>query len=148
MKIILEKDVLNLGKIGEIKDVSLGYARNYLFPRGLALPASEKNLKLLAERKKKEEHLKLKKIDELKEFAQRLEKMSCTIEVKTGEGEKIFGVVTGQDIIEALAKEGINLEKKDILLAEPIRHIGVYTVEVRLHPEIKANLKVWVISAK
>lgn len=148
MKIILQEDIPNLGKAGEIKDVTDGYARNYLFPRNLALLANKKNLRLWEGKKKNQEKEELRKLKQAEGMAQTLEKMSCTISVKSGKEEKIFGAVTNADIAEALGKEGINIDKKDILLAEPIRHIGAYIVEVNLHPQVKAKLKVWVVSEK
>jgi len=148
MKIILQEDIPNLGKAGEIKDVADGYARNYLFPRNLALLANEKNLCLWEKKKRLAEKKELEKVKQAEEMAQTLEKISCTISVKSGKEEKIFGAVTNADIAEALGKEGINIDKKDILLAEPIRHIGAYIVEVNLHPQVKAKLKVWVVSQK
>lgn len=148
MRIIFQEDIPNLGKAGEIKDVADGYARNYLFPRNLALLANKKNLRLWEEKKKNQEKKELRKLKQAEEMAQTLERTSCTISVKSGKEEKIFGAVTNTDIAEALNKEGINIDKKDILLAEPIRHIGAYIVEVNLHPQVKAKLKVWVVSEK
>lgn len=148
MKIILQTDIPNLGKAGEIKEVSPGYARNYLFPKDLALIANEKNLRLWEEKKrlmKKKEQEKLKSAEEL---ARKLEKMSCTITVKSGEEGKIFGAVTNTDIADELNKQGINIEKKDILLTELIHHLGAYIVDIRVHPQGMAKLKVWVVPVK
>lgn len=146
MKIILQSDVPNLGKAGEIKEVAPGYARNYLFPKCLALSADEKNLHLWEEKKKLAERKELEKLKQAEELARNIEKLSCTIAVKTGEEGKMFGAVTNADIAEELGKEGINIDKKDILLAEPIRHLGAYIVDLQLHPQVIAKLKVWVVS--
>ncbi len=146
MKIILQSDVLNLGKAGEIKEVSAGYARNYLFPKNLALIADEKNVHLWEEKKKSAEKKELGKFKDAEELAQKLEKLSCTITVKSGEEEKIFGAVNNADIAEELGKQGISIDKKDILLPEPIRHLGAYIVEIQVHPRLTAKLKVWVVS--
>jgi len=148
MKIILQADIPHLGKAGEIKEVSLGYARNYLFPQDLALAANEKNLHLWEEKKRLAEKKELEKLRQAKELAQKLEKLSCTIMAKSGEEERIFGAVTNADIAEELYKQGINVEKKDILLLEPIRHLGAYIVDLQVHPQVIAKLKVWVVSAK
>jgi large subunit ribosomal protein L9 len=146
MKIILQTDVFNLGKAGEIKEVSPGYARNYLFPKSLALTADEENIRLWEEKKKLAEKKELKKFKQAEELAQKLEKVSCTITVKSGEEEKIFGAVNNADIAEELSKQGINIDKKDILLPEPIRHLGAYIVEVQVHQRVTAKLKLWVVS--
>ncbi len=148
MKIILQEDVPNLGKAGEIKEVAPGYARNYLIPRKCVLPATETNIRLWEEKKKLIEKKELEKIKQAQELAKVIEKMSSTIEVKVGQEEKLFGAVTNNDIAEALNKEGIKIDKKDILLTEDIHNIGVYTVDVRLHPGVTAKLKVWVVAQR
>lgn len=154
MKIILQTDIPNLGKAGEIKEVSPGYARNYLFPKDLALIANEKNLRLWEEKKRLMEKKEQEKLKSAEELARKLEKMSCTITVKSGEEGKIFGAVTNADIADELNKQAeshglprINIEKKDILLTEPIHHLGAYIVDVRVHPQGMAKLKVWVVSS-
>ena len=146
MKVILQVDVPHLGKAGEIKEVAKGYARNYLFPKDLVLSANEKNLRIFEEKKRLAEKKELEKLKQAEELAQNLGKLSLTIMVKSGEEGKIFGAVTNADIAEALSKEEINIDKKNILLAEPIRHIGAYIVEVNLHLPVTAKLKVWVVS--
>lgn len=145
MKVILRADIDKLGKEGEIKEVKDGYAINYLIPQKLAYPADKKNLRRLEEEKKarakKEEKIR-KQMEELK---QKIESLSCNISVKAGEGDKLYGAVTSQHIVENLHKYGINLDRHQIELEEPIKRLGVYRVPVKLNPEIKATLKVWVV---
>ncbi len=145
MKVILRVDIDKLGKAGEVKEVKDGYAINYLIPKNLVYPATKKNLKRLEEEKevyvKKEEKIR-KQMEELK---QKIESLSCNISVKVGEDDKLYGSVTSQHIVENLHKYGINLDKHQIELEEPIKKLGVYHIPVKLYPEIKANLKVWVI---
>lgn len=146
MKVILLKDMNGLGKIGDIVDVKKGYGRNFLIPRKLALlytKAAEaifkelQNQETLRKEKIKKSALKLK---------ERLETLSLTMCVHAGEDGKIFGSVTNKDISELLKKEGYEIDKKNILIAEEIRELGVYSVDIDLHPEIKAKVKVWVVS--
>ncbi len=125
--------------------VSDGYGRNYLIPRRLAWEANEKNIRRLKEEKQKEEEKDEKILRSAVTFASKLDKISCTISVKVGENEKIFGAVTSSDIREALLSKGIDVDKKDILLDEPIKKLGVYTVEVRVHSKVIGRVKVWVV---
>lgn len=144
-KLILKRDVRGLGKIGDTVSAKDGYARNFLIPQGLALEHSSSNIKILEEekkREKKEVEKEKKKAEELKE---KISKVSCTIPVKVGEEGKLFGSVTLVDIASALVQEGIEIDKRKIELDEPIKVLGVYTVPVRLHPEVSANIKVWVV---
>lgn len=145
MKVILREDVENLGRIGDVVEVAAGYGRNYLLPRGLAVKASTKNLKEQAHQKK----LIQARLDSQKKDAEALagslESVSCTIARKTGEEEKLYGSVTSRDIEEALKEEGVSIDRKRILLEEPIKKLGVYTVPVKLHSEVTGNIKVWVV---
>ncbi len=145
MKVILCQTVKSLGERGDVILVSDGYARNYLIPRRLAWEADEKNIRRLKEEKRKEGEKDEKILRSAVTFASKLDKISCTITVKTGESEKIFGAVTSSDIREALLSKGINVDKKDILLDEPIKKLGVYTMEVRIHPKVTGRVKVWVV---
>jgi len=145
MKVILKEDVKNLGDLGEVVNVSDGYARNYLIPKGLAEFATPENIRMLdRESKIKKDKLeKLKKEAEL--FAQKLEEVSCTIVKKAGEDDKLFGSVTTQDVQESLKNEGIEIDKKKIVLEEPIKSLGVYKVSIKIHPEVDASVKIWVV---
>ncbi len=145
MKIILRKDVENLGSISEIKEVKNGYANNYLIPKNLAYPATDRYLKIFENEKK----IALKKLEkmnkEAQELKEKLENLSLNINVKVGEDEKLFGSVTSQDIIEKLEEQGINLSKKQIIIKENIRKLGIYNIQIKIASEIEAALKVWII---
>ena len=145
MKVILRQPVKGLGERGDVILVKDGYGRNYLIPRRLAWEADEKNIRRLKEEKRREEEKDEKILRSAFAFASKLDKISCTIPVKVGESEKIFGAVTSSDIREALLSKGIDVDKKDVLLDEPIKELGVYTVEVRVHPKVTGRVKVWVV---
>ena len=145
MKLILREDVENLGKIGEIVEVAGGYGRNYLLPRGLAVKASTKNLKEQEHQKKLIQARMDRQRKDAQEMAGSLDSVSCTIARKTGEDEKLYGSVTSRDIEEALREEGVSIDRKRVLLEEPLKKLGVYTVPVKLHAEVTGNIKVWVV---
>jgi large subunit ribosomal protein L9 len=145
MKVIFLQDIKNIGKAGEIKDLSEGYARNFLFPKKLALEANAENMKVyenqkLIEKKKYEQLIK-----DAHTLKEKLEKASCTITVKVGEDDKMFGSVTNSDISKHLENSGFKIEKKDIILEHPIKELGVYTVDVKLHHDVTAKVKIWVV---
>ena len=145
MKVILREDVKDLGDMGAIVDVSDGYARNYLVPKGLAVEANVKNVKAL-EHEKRIIQGKVKKIKNAAEdLSERVSKMSLVIKAKSGEEGKLFGSVTTMDIAELLQKEGVEIDKKRISLDEPIKRLGSYTVSVKLHPEIATQLQLEVL---
>jgi large subunit ribosomal protein L9 len=146
MKVILHQDVADLGAIGELVTVKDGYARNYLVPQGLAVKASMKNVAELEHQKRMVERHKLKVQQGASELAESLARVSCTIPVLVGEQDKLFGSVTTRDIEEALAAEGVKIHRRQIELSEPIRSVGVYTVDVRLHSDVMGKLKVWVVA--
>jgi len=147
VKVILTEDVAGLGKLGDLVQVKDGYARNYLIPKKLALPANPQNVKVLEHQKnlirQKQNRIK----SEAEKLAEKIEKMSCTIAKPTGEEDKLFGAVTSIDIEESLREEGIIIDRKKILLEEPIKSLGIYKVPIKLHPEVTANLKVWVVKS-
>lgn len=145
MKVILMEDVPSLGKMGDLVKVSDGYGRNYLVPHGKAMKATTHNIKIL-----EHQTTQLKnKVDKIKrdaeKLAKRIEAVSCTVTKSAGEEEKIFGSVTSMDIEESLKVEGIEVDRKKIILEEPIKSLGIYTVPIKLHPEVTAQLKVWVV---
>lgn len=145
MKVVLRQDIENLGKFGETVVVKDGYARNYLIPKGLALEASEKNLKVIA---REREAMVKKKEREKKDalaLADKIRNSSCTVEVEVGLDDRMFGVVTNQDIVLAYEEKGIILDKRMIELKEPLRDLGVFYVPVRIHPEVTVEAKVWVV---
>ena len=144
-KIILLKDVDNLGRSGDVVSASEGYARNFLFPRGIALSATEQNIKVAeANRKQKAEAMEKEKQEAMK-LADAISKVSCTIAVEAGKDDKLFGSVTSADIQKALEAEGINIDKKKIELKDHITQIGIFQIPIKLHQEIIATLKLWVV---
>ncbi|MBI4831514.1 MAG: 50S ribosomal protein L9 [Candidatus Lindowbacteria bacterium] len=147
MKVILREDIKRLGKAGEVVEVKDGYGRNYLIPRNLAVSADAGHLRQLEHERKVLREKKDKGLKDAKNLAEKISAASCTIPVQVGEEEKIFGSVTAMDIAECLKKEGIEIDKKIIQLEEPIKSVGVFTVPVRIVPEVEAKLKVWVVKA-
>lgn len=145
MKIILLETIDRLGKVGEVISVKDGFARNYLIPNRKAKEATAGNMKMLDILKKKEAALEKEKLDKAKEIAARISALSLTIAATAGEEEKLFGSVSNEMIAEALAAEGVKVDKKDIILDEPIKALGSFQVVVKIHPEVKVNLRVWVV---
>jgi len=163
MKVILKQEVEGLGKIGDIKSVKDGYARNYLFPKGLVLEANDRNLKIIEKEKIKVAEIKIKELAEVTEFAKKLSAVSITLPVATvpGEENKIFGSVGPADISVALKSEGFDIDKKSIVLVHPLKELGAFDVNIkihpvrngvpqsgisnRVHPEITAKIKVWLV---
>lgn len=144
-ELILMADIEGLGLEGETVKVSEGYARNYLIPRKLAVPITSAVLKRLEKNRLEREARHLKELEVAQSLALTLEKMSCTITAKVGENDKLFGSVTTADIIASLKQQGIALDKRRIQMAEPIRELGVFPVKIKLHPQVEASLKVWVV---
>ncbi len=145
MKVILTQTIDRLGKIGDIVNVKDGYARNYLFPKNAAKEATAGNMKILDSLKKKQVLEDAKRLDEAKALAERIAALSITISAKSADEEKLFGTVTTEMISAALGNEKLNIDKKDIVLDEPIKKLGVYQVGVKVHPEVKASLRVWIV---
>lgn len=145
MKVILKKDVKSLGKKGQVCEVSDGYARNFLFPRELAVEATTGNLNDLASKKANEQRKKEKEKQEAQELAAKLNSITLEVITKTGEGGRLFGSVTNKEIAEALkAKYKIDIDKRKIELKEPIKALGTFNVQVKLHPEVSAQFQVQV----
>lgn len=145
MQIILREDVSSLGKAGDLVKVANGYARNYLIPRKMAVEATPRNLKALEHEKLLIEHKKRRELKDSESLKEKIESISCTIGVKVGEDDKLFGSVTSMDIEEGLKREGVEIDRRKIELEEPIRTLGVYTVPIKIAPETQAKLKVWVV---
>lgn len=145
MKVILQQEVKKLGKKGEIIEVSEGYARNYLLPQKLAIPATAINVNTAKQQKEAEVRKTQRLQDEAKLHAAQLSKLSVTLPVKTGEGGKLFGSVTSKDIADALkAQHGIELDKRKIELKDSVKSLGTFPVVIRLHPEVTAQIEVTV----
>lgn len=146
MKVILRQNVENLGSMGEIVTVKDGYARNYLIPNSLAYIATAKAEKVLEQEKK----LYAKKMAQEKSaaelVAQQLAELQVSIAMKVGEEGKLYGSVTPQMIAQELAVRGYNIDKRNILIEDPIRSLGVFDINVKLYHDVSASLKIWVIS--
>lgn len=144
MDIILCKDVEKLGKTGEVVKVKEGFARNFLFPQKLAFSATPGNLKRIELQKVKinAENVKLKK--EAEALAEKLSKVSCTVTVEVNDLEKLYGSVNEIDIAKALDVEGFSIDKKVIILENPIEDLGIFEIGVKLHPEVIAKIRLWV----
>lgn len=146
MKVILAEDIEKIGKIGDTVTVADGYGRNYLLPRKLAVMADTKNVKRLEHQKSLVSQKQKKLRDTAERIAQAVEALSLTVTVKVGDQLKLFGSVTAKDLHEHLAQENIIIPPKSILLEEPIKSLGIYSVDVKVHPERTAKLKVWVVA--
>ena len=145
MKVILRKNFDQLGKVGDVLTVKDGYARNYLIPRQIAYQASKCNILALEEEKKQIIKKEAKELEAAQKFAAELEKVSITIPVKVGEEDKIFGTVTSQMISDSLKEKGYDIDKRKIEIIEPIKSLGIYSVSVKLHHSVSANMKTWVV---
>lgn len=145
MKVILRKNFDQLGKVGDVVVVKDGYARNYLIPRQIAYQATPGNIRALEEEKKQIIKKEVKELDDAQKLASELEKISITISVKVGEEEKIFGSVTNQMIADAIKEKGFEIDRRKIEITEPIKALGIYSVSVKLHPSVAANIKTWVV---
>ncbi|QQZ62599.1 50S ribosomal protein L9 [Paenibacillus sonchi] len=145
MKVIFIKDVKGQGKKGQVKEVSEGYASNFLLPRGLVRPATEGNVKTLENQAAAEKRRKDQEKEEAVQLGKKLDELTLTLKAKAGEGGRLFGAITSKQIGEALAAaHGITIDKRKIELSDPIRHVGTFQVTVKLHTEVKANLTVQV----
>ena len=145
MEIILRQAIENLGHPGDVVTVKNGYARNFLLPRGFAYEATPGNLKRIGAERGRLEAAETTRRETASELAKRLEEVQITFSARVGEEGKLFGSVTSADIAEQLAAQGFNIEKRLIDLHESIKALGVYRVPVRLHADVKPELKVWVI---
>ncbi len=144
MQVILLEDIPSLGKMGDMVKVSDGYGRNYLLPQKKAILATEKNIKELEHKKRLIQQKIGKQKKDAESLAQKIEGLTCTFNKSVGESGKIFGAITSMDIEDFLKKNGIEIDRKKIHLEEPIKNLGMYKVPIKLHPEVVANLKVWV----
>jgi large subunit ribosomal protein L9 len=145
MQVILLEDVPSLGKIGDLVKVSDGYGRNYLIPQKKAMPATEKSIHALDHQKRQAQQRITKTKKDAERLAQQIEAFSCTLTKPIGESGRLFGSVTSMEIEAVLKEGGMEVDRKKILLEEPIKSLGMYTVPVKLHPEVTAHLKVWVV---
>jgi large subunit ribosomal protein L9 len=147
MEVILLEDIPSLGKVGALVKVADGYGRNFLIPKKKAVRATSKRLSALEHEKRLVQDRLDRTVREAEKVAKRLEEYSCTISKPVGESGKLFGAVTSMEIEQNLLENGFKVERKNILLEEPIKSLGIYTVPIKINPEVTANLKVWVVKA-
>lgn len=145
MKVILLKDVEKLGNLGDEIVVKDGFAANFLIPQQFAVEATKGNLQIIGQKKKEKARREKQIKDDAQVLAKKIASLACTISVEVGEGDKMFGAVTSEMIAESLKAEGIEVEKRKIELEEPIRALGTHNVEIKIHPEIKAQAKIRVV---
>lgn len=144
MEVILSQDVQKLGKVGEVVKVKSGYARNFLFPKKMAYVATPANLKRIEQvEKKRRLQYEREKVEAEKE-AEKLGKISCTVNVEVNDLEKLYGAVSETEIVKALEMEGFKVDKKNIVTEKPIEELGIFEVGVKLHPEVTAKIRLWV----
>ncbi len=147
-QIILTTAVEKLGAEGDTVTVADGYARNFLFPKGLAMPATPGNLRRVETLRKKREEQRAAELKSAEDTVSKLTKQSFTITAAAGADEKLYGSITAADISAALKAEGIEVDRRKIVLEHPIRATGVYDVDVKLHPEVSTKVKIWVVAGE
>jgi large subunit ribosomal protein L9 len=147
MEVILRQAVENLGKPGEVVKVSNGYARNYLLPRGVAFEATPGNLKRIQQERDRLEAAESERRDAAQGLATKMEQVQLTFSARVGDEGKLFGSVTSADIAQQLELQGFHVEKRQIDLHEPIKALGVYRIPIRLHADVKPEIRVWVIKS-
>ncbi len=145
MKVILKDDLENLGSAGDVVEVADGFGRNYLLSKNLAVPATRGNLRSIGEIKKQKQLRDNKRKREAEKIKDKLEKLSLTAEVKTGEDDKVFGSVTAATIASLLTDQGFEIDRRRILLEEPLKALGVYTIDIKLASYVVAGVKLWVV---
>jgi len=148
MKVILKENIESLGKIGDLIKVADGYARNYLIPKGMAVEASGKNVRVLEHEKLVVSHQAEKERKKAETMIQKVAEVNCTIARKLGAQEKMFGSITAKDIAAALKDCGVEVDKKNIVLDEPIKALGDFSVKIKLHPGIAAEFQLHVVEEK
>jgi len=146
-ELILLEDVNHLGEMGEVVRVNDGYARNYLVPRGLATKASAGALRQLEVKKERVAEERAARAASAREQAKAIDGISLTIPMQATDESKLYGSVTAQHIVDALAEMNVNIERHQVILDEPIRELGEYDVQIQLHPEAKATVRLWVVKA-
>jgi len=147
MEVILRQAVENLGKPGEVVKVSNGFARNYLLPRGVAFEATPGNLKRIQQERNRLEAAENERRGAAQQLADKMELVQLTFSTRVGDEGKLFGSVTSADIAQQLEAQGFHIEKRQIDLHEPIKALGVYRIPIRLHADVKPEIRVWVIKA-
>ncbi|MGH7232087.1 MAG: 50S ribosomal protein L9 [Nitrospiraceae bacterium] len=145
MKVILQENVDGVGHLGDLLEVSNGYARNYLFPRKKALEANPRNVKALEHVKRVTAEKAKKEKVEIEEYAKKVSAVSLTMTVQAGKDDKLFGSVTAKDIAEGLAEKGFAVDRRKIQLGQPIKELGTVTIPIKLHHEVTATVSVTVV---
>jgi large subunit ribosomal protein L9 len=147
VRIILLHDHEGLGSAGDQLDVKDGYSRNYLIPRGIALKADKNSLKRFQDMARLKEMRKERALKKSKELAEKLRSLSLTVPVQVGEEDRVFGAVTSLEIAQQLKDKGYEIDKRQIMLEEPIKSLGIFEIPIKLHSEITTSVKLWVIKA-
>jgi large subunit ribosomal protein L9 len=145
-KILLLEQIENLGEEGDEVSVKAGYARNFLLPRGKAIPITHANKKRIDELQRQRDERRAKELGEARDLAGKIEATRPVVVVKTGEGGKMFGAVTARDLLEKLAENGVEVPKHALQLPQPVKELGSHEIEVKLHPEVSATLKFEIVS--
>lgn len=145
IEVLLMAEVKDLGAEGDVVKVAEGYARNCLFPQKLAAPVTEGTRRRLAKMQKERDVRRKEEVQKARAVASSIEKNSFTIVVKVGAEDKMFGSVTGADLSETLKSHGIEIDKRQLELEKPLKELGVYEVKVKVHPEVEAIMKVWIV---
>ena len=146
MQVILRERLEKLGDAGDVVDVRAGYARNDLIPKGLAYEATQANVRRLEAERAAQGRRDADTLNDARQRATALEGVSLTFHARAGQEGKLFGSITSADIVEKLAEQGIQIDRRQIELEEPIKALGVSSVPVRLHPQVRPEIKVWVIA--
>jgi large subunit ribosomal protein L9 len=144
MEVILTKDVAHLGRMGEVVKVKDGYARNYLLPKDLAYMATAANLKKIETQAKARQEQVEKEKKEAREIAEKLNKVSCTVNVEVNDLDKLYGSISEADVVKALDVEGFKIDKKQVAFDKPIEELGIFDVTINLHHDVTAKVRLWV----
>lgn len=148
MKVILLEDVKSVGKKGELVNASDGYAKNFLFPKKLAVEATKSNLNDFELKQKAEAKRKKEELEQAQNMAKELENKTVTVKVKTGENGKLFGSVTNKEVAEEIVKQtGLNIDKKKVSIGDPIKMVGERTAVIKLHPKVSAEITIKIVEA-
>ena len=145
IEVLLMADVKDLGAQGEVVRVAEGHARNYLFPKKLAAPVTDATRRRLAKLQKERDAKQRATLDQARTMAAQIERGSFTITVKVGAEEKMFGSVTTADVADVLKQQGIEIDRHQVVLDKPLKDLGVFDVLIKLHPEVEAKMKVWIV---
>jgi large subunit ribosomal protein L9 len=145
MQVILKQRIEKLGQPGEVVSVKDGFARNYLIPQGIAYEATSANLRRIEREKVQLEKRENEEFSAASERAKTIQDTSVTFSARAGDEGKLFGSITAADIADKLAEQGLEVDRRQIVLNEPLKSLGVFSVPVRLHPDVKPEIKVWII---